>query len=231
MHEAGCTLEFQLHLHWLVLELPVGEEPGTGNIAQLQFGMWLVVFPSWGDHAVPLSIMTGWLTRLLVFCNGFRGWFCNRRTYHIYIFSWRGICCKYLQVRKPFLDIFVSPSPVCLNSLQLISPSLGCSNVSGIAKILFLVYWIGSNLPSLLFLFLELSWSCRACFCVYFVFSWIPCLFVSRRPRAVPFLFCLVYSDSLALESCCKGLGVGCLFSFNLSHVYWCGTRRSYMDA
>ena len=38
LHEAGCTLEFQLHLYWLALELLVGGGPGAGNLAQLQFG-------------------------------------------------------------------------------------------------------------------------------------------------------------------------------------------------
>ena len=33
-------------------------------------------------------------------------------------------------------------------------------------------------------------------------------------------LFCLVYSDSSELYSCCEGLGVGCLLSLDLSNVY-----------
>ena len=49
----------------------------------------------------------------------------------------------------------------------------------------------------------------------------------------VPFilLFCFVYSDSLALDSCCEGLGVGCLFYFDLSNVYLCGTGRIHMES
>ena len=73
MHEAGCTLEFQLHQNWLALELLVGGGLGAENLAQLQFGKWLVAFPSRGDHAGPLPIMTGWLMHLLEFCDGFRG--------------------------------------------------------------------------------------------------------------------------------------------------------------
>ena len=67
LHEAKCTLEFQLHLYWLALELLVGGVPGAENIAQLQSGTWLVALPDPGDHAVPLPIMTGWLTCLLEF--------------------------------------------------------------------------------------------------------------------------------------------------------------------
>ena len=59
----------------LALELLVGGGPGAENIAQLHFGEWLVAFPDRGDHAVPLPILTGWLTRSLEFCDGFRGWF------------------------------------------------------------------------------------------------------------------------------------------------------------
>ena len=73
LHEAGFTLEFQLHPYWLALEMLVGGGPGAENIAQLQCGIWLVAFTYQGDHAVPLPIMTGWLTRLLESCNGFCG--------------------------------------------------------------------------------------------------------------------------------------------------------------
>ena len=59
LHEDGCTLEFQLHLYWLALELLVGGEPGAENIAQLQCGMWLVAFSDREDHAVPLPILNG----------------------------------------------------------------------------------------------------------------------------------------------------------------------------
>ena len=73
MHEAGCTLEFQLHPYWLAMELLVGGGPGAENLAQLQFGKWLVVLLAQGDHAAPLPILTGWLTHLLEFCDGFCG--------------------------------------------------------------------------------------------------------------------------------------------------------------
>ena len=73
LHEAGCTLEFQLHPYWLALELLVGVGPGAGNLAKLQFFKWLVALPAQRDHAVPLPILTGWLMHLLEFCDGFRG--------------------------------------------------------------------------------------------------------------------------------------------------------------
>ena len=73
LHEAGCTLEFQLHPYWLALEMLVGGRPGAEFFSQLQFGKWLVAFPARGDHASPPPIMTGWLTHLLEFCDGFRG--------------------------------------------------------------------------------------------------------------------------------------------------------------
>ena len=60
LHEAGCTLEFQLYPHWLALDLLVGDRMGAENIAQVQFGMWLVVLLSRRYHAAPLLIMTGW---------------------------------------------------------------------------------------------------------------------------------------------------------------------------
>ena len=71
MNEAVCTLEFYLHPHWLAQDILVGDGPGAENLAQLQFFMWLVVFLNRGDHAVTLPILTGWLTCLLVFCDGF----------------------------------------------------------------------------------------------------------------------------------------------------------------
>ena len=78
LHDAICTLELQLQPHWLALELLVGDRPGIENLSQLQCGMWLVALPSQGDHAVPLPILTGWLTCLLGFCDGFGGQFCSR---------------------------------------------------------------------------------------------------------------------------------------------------------
>ena len=46
LHEAGCTLDFQLNHHWLALELLVRGGPGAENLDQLQFGKWLVTLPS-----------------------------------------------------------------------------------------------------------------------------------------------------------------------------------------
>ena len=76
LHEAGFTLGFQLHQHWLAL--------GAENLAKLQFVKWLVAFPARGDHAVPLPILTGWLMHLLEFCDGFRGCFFSRWPPHIW---------------------------------------------------------------------------------------------------------------------------------------------------
>ena len=73
LHEAGCTLEFQLHMYWLALELFVGGVPVAENLSQLPCGMCLVALPALGDHAVLIPILTGWLARLLEFCDGFRG--------------------------------------------------------------------------------------------------------------------------------------------------------------
>ena len=73
LHEDGCTLEFKMHPYWLALELLVGGGPGAENISQLQCGMWLVALPAQVDHAVPLPILTVWLTRLLEFCDEFQG--------------------------------------------------------------------------------------------------------------------------------------------------------------
>ena len=72
-HDAGCTLELQLQPHWMALELLVGDDPGVENNSQLQSGMWLVALPAQGYHAVPHPILTGWLTRLLGFCDVFCG--------------------------------------------------------------------------------------------------------------------------------------------------------------
>ena len=55
----------------------------------------------------------------------------------IFLFYWRVICCKYLQVWKSFLVILVSPSSVCLNYLESNSPSSVCLIFSGIVRILF----------------------------------------------------------------------------------------------
>ena len=186
MHESGCTLEVQQHPYWLALELLVGDGPGAGNISQLQCGMWLVVLPAQGDHVVPLPIMTGWLTRLPVFCHVFCRWFCNwwplticyfledvfaanifRFGIHSRIFLFHRVWCTWI-----ILVIFISLSLVCFNYLELISPILVHLSSSEIVRILFscelarlrfavLVIFgfrLGSKLPCLFLFLFYLSW-------------------------------------------------------------------------
>ena len=50
---------------------------GAENLDQLQRGMWMVALPNRGYHTVPLKLLTGWLTRLFVVCDGFCGLFCS----------------------------------------------------------------------------------------------------------------------------------------------------------
>ena len=233
-----------MHPHWLALDLLVEDGPGSENLSQLQFSMWLVALPAQLYHYVPLPILTRWLTPLLVFRDGFCWRFCSLWPPHILLFSRRGICCQYLQVWISFLDIFVlltlvflnylcyfvSPSLVCLNYIEIISPSSACLNYSGIIIILFSCVLARLKISML----------------VIFVFrpgSKFPCLFgrtlFYRGYRAfsflldpVPFLFlfCFVYSNSLALEASCECLGFGRLFSFGLSNAYWCGPGRSHVE-
>ena len=46
LHEAGYTLEFQLHSYWFALDLLVGDGLGAENLSQLQCVMWLVALPA-----------------------------------------------------------------------------------------------------------------------------------------------------------------------------------------
>ena len=70
-HDAEYTLELQLQLHCLALELIVSDSPRLDIIAPLRLGMWLVVLLALSDHAFLVSILNGWLMRLLEICNGF----------------------------------------------------------------------------------------------------------------------------------------------------------------
>ena len=82
------------------------------------------------------------------------------------------------------------------------------------------MYGLGSNFPFLLILFLDSDLIFRACFCFILFYSGSHDFFFLVDIGPFLFWFCLCYSDSLALESCCDSLGVGCLFSFDLSHGY-----------
>ena len=192
--------------------------------------MWLVALPSQVDYAVPLPILTGWLTCLLVFCDGFTGWFCSRWTPHILLFSWSGICCKYLQVWKSLLVIMVSPSLVCLNFLESISPSLVCLNFSGIVRILFscVLAWLEFSVLIIIVFILGLKFPYLVS--IYILFSCGSCAFYFLVDPVMFFSGFSYYSDSLALDSCWEVLGVRCFFPLDLSHVYWCGPGRSHMD-
>ena len=227
--------------HWNCLW---GTDRVQKNISQLQCGMWLVALPARGDHYSPLPILTGWLTCLFLFCDGFHGIFCNRWPPLYFLFYSRGICYEYLQVCKSFLDIFVSPSSVflnyyyflspslaCLNYLEMISPSSVCLNSYGIIRILFsceldrlefamqviFVFRLGLKLPCL--------------FPFLFYFSWILCLFVSCGPCAVSFLVLFGLIQFVGTWSFLWGHWCQMLVLFCLSHAYWCGPGRSHMDS
>ena len=83
-----------------------------------------------------------------------------------------------------------------------------------ISVLVDLVSRLGSNLPCLFpfysFIIADI---------VPFIFSWILCRF-----------FYFFDYDLSKLDSCCEELGIGWLFYFDLSNVYYCGTGRSHMD-
>ena len=74
------------------------------------------------------------------------------------------------------------------------------------AVLVDLVYRLSSNFPCLFPFFLLYYGSCALSFLA--------------DPVPFLFLFCLCYSNWSSLDSCCKGLGVGCLLSLDLSNVY-----------
>ena len=158
------------------------------------------------------------------------------------LFSWRGIFCEYIQVWKSCLDIFVSPSLVCLNYLKMIVDF----TEFGVLEFFWdrqnsPFLWIGSARTCRAFYFWFLTWIEVAVHVSVFIIFYHSFLFLAN---AVPFILffsfwrtqcrffsCFfVQSNSLALEASCNGLCVGCLFSFDLSNVYWCDPGRSYMD-
>ena len=149
--------------------------------------MWLIEFTSRGYHNIFRPILTGFLTHLLEFCDGFCGLFCRQWPPHILLFSWRGICCEYLQVWKSFLFFGFTEFGV-LDFFEIV--------------------WLGhrgdriefSMLVEFFFLRGGLAQIFRTCF-----------IFIFFCVDLVPFilLFCFSLSDSLALESFCEGHGVG----------------------
>ena len=73
LHDYECTLELQVQPHWLALYLLVGDGPGAENHSQLRSVMWLFALPYREYHVFICPILTGWLTLLLEFCDGFSG--------------------------------------------------------------------------------------------------------------------------------------------------------------
>ena len=165
-----------------------GGRTGAENLVKLQFGKWLVSLPDQRDHAIPLPIMTGWLTRLLELCDGLCGWFCGRwPPSHLVIFL-KGNLLRISSGLEVMLDFF------CFTEFGVLELSkddcwfhlLRCAwFLLGSLEFSFLVNWLGSNLPCLLFLIFDLARSCRSCFRFYSIFS---CVFVSCGRRAVSFL-------------------------------------------
>ena len=102
LYDVGYTLGLRLHLHWAALELLVEYRPGIEITAWWLFGMCLAVLLSQGDHTFLCLVLIGWMTCFLQFCE----WACHRQLPHIFLSSWRGICCKYHQVWKSLLLFF-----------------------------------------------------------------------------------------------------------------------------
>ena len=144
--------------------------------------MFLVALSSWGDHAVHIPILTGWLTHLLVFCDEFRGCFCSQRRPHILLFSWGGICCEYLQVWKSLLVIFVWPTLVSrfhrvwcarffCNSQNPLFLSIGSVQICRVCNFYFQTWLIVTVPISVFILFYFLLYP------VTFIFLLTPCRF------------------------------------------------------
>ena len=59
LHESRCTLEFQLHPHWLALELILVDRQGTENLAQLQFSMYMDALTAQETMMSPSQFLLG----------------------------------------------------------------------------------------------------------------------------------------------------------------------------
>ena len=77
LHDVECTLELQLHPHWMTMELLVDYRPGIEILSHLWFGVWMVAFPAQGDHAILYPVLTLWLTCLLEFFLNFEKYFAD----------------------------------------------------------------------------------------------------------------------------------------------------------
>ena len=107
-----------------------------------------------------------------------------------------------------------------MNYLESISPSSVCLNFSGIITTLFSCV-LASIECAVLLIFLNTWLKVAVPVSVFVLFSCEPRDFLFLAdPVTFLFFICLAYSDSLALDSCCEGLGVGFLFSFDSSNVY-----------
>ena len=124
LYDAECTLELQLQPYWMTLGLIVGGGPGDENHAQLRFGMWLVEFPDQGYHAFLRPILTGWLARLLGFCNVFSDYFVVDDPFTLYYFRVVEFAVNMFKFRSHYCSL-VSPSLVCLNIFGFVFTEFG----------------------------------------------------------------------------------------------------------
>ena len=137
----------------------MGYGPGAENLAQLQFIMWLVAFPSWVDHAIPLSVLTGWLTHFLVFCDGICGLFFSRWPPHIFK---KGDLLRISSGLEVILGYFVFTEFGLIEFSIIGFTQFGVLEFSGIFGIFFscLLAWLEFSV----LVFLDLARRCRACF-------------------------------------------------------------------
>ena len=115
--------------------------------------------------------------------------------------------------------ILVSPSLVCLNFLESFSLSSVRLNFYGIVIIVFSCVWtwLEFAVPVDRIFRLRSKLPCLFPFLFYFLVDFVRFFLVD--PVTFLLLFCLCYYNSSAIDSCCKGLGFGCFFSLDLSHL------------
>ena len=118
-HDFGYILGLRLQMYWVAMDMLVEDGMGVEILARWSFGICLASLPALGDYSVIHLLPIGYLTHLLLFCNVFNGLSCNWRPSHILLFSWKGICCEYLQIWKSLLFL-VSLSLVCFDFNELV---------------------------------------------------------------------------------------------------------------
>ena len=208
LHEAGCTLEFHLHTHWLALELLLGTDRALKIFPNYSAVCGWLHFQTKETMLSPFQFWLGGWRICLYFAMDFADDFVVDDLLTFFYFLKGGFAANIFWFGSHSWIFFFTKCGVLELSLFSCFTEFGVIELSRDDFTEFVVLeffcnhhnplflWIGlSRICRAWFFIKELARSCRACFRFYSISHGYRAFSFLADPVRVLFLFCLVYSN------------------------------------